>query len=113
MCIRDRRDAVVTVFQKGNPPTLLGKRTTDRNGITTAISVSAPDVNLSETNAPGVPFALVDIRVDHPNFYTVLINDSQVFAGQTSLVNLAMIPLAENEVYNNMLEEFTTTPQNL
>lgn len=106
--------AVMTVISdKTDPPSLLGKRTTDKNGLTTSVAVSAPDEFLSEEPGNDTPFSTVDIRIDHPRYYTVFINDAQVFANRTTLVDMGLVPLIENEATNNMTEEFKETPQNL
>lgn len=106
--------AVMTVLSnESDPPRLLGKRTTDKNGLTTSVTVSAPDESLSESPGDITPFATVDIRIDHPDYYTVFINNAQVFANQTTLVDTGLVPLIENESPDSKNEEFTQTPQNL
>lgn len=106
--------AVVTVIKNdSDPPILLGKRTTDKNGVTTPITVSAPEMVLSESPSDIRPFSVVDVRVDHPKYYTVFIRDAQVFPNRTTVIDTAMIPLSENESFDNKAEEFVQTPQNL
>lgn len=106
--------AVVTIVSnETNPPTLVGKRTTDKNGLTAPVTVSAPDQSKSESPSDTVPFSVVDVRVDHPRYYTVFIKDSQIFANRTTIIDTELIPIVENESYDNMTEEFTVTPQNL
>ena len=106
--------AVVTVTQDvGGRQNILGKRTTDRNGQTAPITVSAPDRALSENPSDETVFATVDVRVDHPLYYTVYIKDAQIFAGQTTLVDTPLIPLIENESHSNRADDFVQTPQNL
>lgn len=106
--------AVVTVIKNDEvPPRLLGKRTTDKNGTTTPVTVPAPELSLSESPSDIKPFSVVDVRVDHPGYYTVFIRDAQVFPGQTTVIDTAMVPLSENEAFDNKAEEFTVTPQNL
>lgn len=106
--------AVVTVIKNGDSaPVLLGKRTTDKNGTTAPITVAAPNPALSESPSDIAPFSVVDVRVDHPGYYTVFIRDAQVFPNRTTVIDTAMIPLSENESYDNKAEEFTVTPQDL
>lgn len=106
--------AVVTVIKNGDStPVLLGKRTTDRNGITTPVTVAAPSPTLSENPSEIKPFSEVDVRVDHPGYYTVFIRDAQVFPNRTTIIDTALIPLSENESYDNKAEEFRVTPQDL
>lgn len=106
--------AVITVVENiGGTKTIAGKRVTDRNGQIPLIAVGAPNENLSQTPGNDDVFTLVDVRVDKPLFYTVLIKNVQVFAGQTTVIDTPLIPAAENELYTKMAEEFTETPQNL
>jgi hypothetical protein len=106
--------AVVTVIKNDTDvPTLLGKRTTDRNGSIAPVTVPAPELSLSERPSDIRPFSVVDLRVDHPMYYTVFIRDAQVFPRQTTVINTELIPLSENELYDNKAEEFKVTPQNL
>ena len=106
--------AVITVVETvGGTKNIIGKRVTDQNGQIPLITVSTPDENLSQTPGNGDVFAVVDVRVDKPLYYTVLIKNVQVFAGQTTVIDTPLIPAAENEPYDNRAEEFTETPQNL
>lgn len=108
------KDAVITASMEQDGKTvLLGTRKTDENGKTTPIEVETPDVEYSlEPENQVKPFASVDIRVDHPSAYTVIIRNVQVFSGNTSLVNVSLIPLEEgiNSGENEIIE---ITPQNL
>ena len=73
--------AVITVLENiGGTKAIVGKRVTDRNGQIPLITVSAPNENLSQTPGNGNVFTLVDVRVDKPLFYTVLIKNVQDFA---------------------------------
>lgn len=106
--------AVITVLENiGSTKAIVGKRVTDRNGQIPLITVSTPNENLSQTPGNGNVFTLVDVRVDKPLFYTVLIKNVQVFAEQTTVIDTPLIPAIENEPYSNKAEEFTETPQNL
>jgi len=108
------KGAVVSVIKNGDSsPVLLGKRTTDKNGTTTPVTVAAPSPTLSENPSEVKPFSEVDVRVDHPGYYTIFIRDAQVFPNRTTVIDTAMIPLSENEAYDNKAEEFRVTPQDL
>jgi len=108
------KGAVVSVIKNGDSsPVLLGKRTTDKNGTTTPVTVAAPSPSLSEHPSEVKPFSEVDVRVDHPGYYTIFIRDAQVFPNRTTVIDTAMIPLSENEAYDNKAEEFRVTPQDL
>ncbi len=106
--------ATVTVLSnQGDSRNIIGKRTTDRNGQIPLITISAPDEALSLSPGNANVYTVVDVRVDKPAFYTVLIKNVQIFAGQTTVVDTPMIPLVENSEPDNRADEFTQTPQNL
>ncbi len=108
------KDAVVTVIKNDSGTTdIIGKRTTDKNGLIVPIVISTPDESLSlEPGAQDV-FTLVDVRVDKEGYYTVYIKNVQIFATQTTVADTPMIPLPDNQTYDDKAEEFVETPQNL
>ncbi len=106
--------AIVTVSKDvGGTQNIIGKRTTDRNGQIPLITISAPDEALSQSPGNGDVFTVVDVRVDEPSYYTVLIKNVQIFADQTTVVDTTLIPLIENERHDMRADEFVQTPQNL
>ncbi len=108
------KDAVVTVIKNDSGTTdIIGKRTTDKNGLIVPIVISTPDESLSlEPGATDV-FTLVDVRVDKEGYFTVYIKNVQIFATQTTVADTPMIPLPDNQTYDDKAEEFVETPQNL
>ena len=108
------KDASVNVTQeKDNKRVLVGVRKTDENGKTTPITVKAPDEELSLLPGLGTPFAVCDIQIEHPNYYTIFIKDVQIFANITSIQNAAIIPIEEGVNTKNAVETFEVLPQNL
>ena len=108
------RGAVVTVINNtGGRQNIIAKRTTDRNGQIPPVTISAPDRVLSETPGNVDVFTTVDVRVDHPDYYTVLIKNVQIFAQQTTVVDTGLVPLIENESSTGRSDEVIETPQNL
>ncbi len=106
--------AVVTVLSDTDGTmNIVGKRTTDKNGQITPITVSAPNESLSLEPNSGTVFATVDVRVDKEGYYTVYIKNVQVFATQTTVVDTPLIPLPDNQQYTDKADEFVETPQNL
>ena len=106
--------ATVTVLSsQGDRSNIIGKRTTDRNGQIPLITISAPDEVLSLSPGNANVYTIVDVRVDEPSFYTVFIQNVQIFAGQTTVVDTPMIPLEEKAPPQSRSDEFTQTPQNL
>lgn len=110
------QNAYVTVTS-GNLPEvkLLGFRTTNENGTTDLISVETPNVDLSLTPTPPEvqPFSTCNIRISHPEYYTAIINDVQVFANTQTVQEVELIPLEENSEPQNRLIRTTVPIQNL
>ena len=106
--------AVVTVLSDTDGTmNIIGKRTTDKNGQITPITISAPNESLSLEPNSGKVFTTVDVRVDKEGYYTVYIKNVQVFATQTTVVDTPLIPLPDNQEYSDKADEFVETPQNL
>lgn len=107
-------DAIVTVSRtEGGRTSIIAKRTTDKNGQITPVVISAPDKSLSLEPRDNDVFSVVDVRVDHPMYYTVVIKNVQIFAGETTVVDTPLIPLPDNQKSDEMADEFIETPQNL
>ena len=108
------KDAVVTVMKNDRGTTdIIAKRTTDKNGLIVPIVISAPDESLSLEPGDSDVFTLVDVKVDKEGYYTIYIRNVQIFAGQTTVADTPMIPLPDNQKYNDKSEDFVETPQNL
>lgn len=108
------KDAVVTVIKNDSSTSdIIAKRTTDKNGLILPVAISAPDKSLSLQPGTGDVFSLVDVRIDKEGYYTVYIKNVQIFSGQTTVADTPMIPLPDNQKYNDKSEDFVETPQNL
>ena len=71
---------------------------TDIDGVTTRISLPAPSRTLSETpGAKEQAYALYNIEVSAPGYYTKRIFDVAVFEGVETLQSINMIPFPKNE----------------
>lgn len=70
---------------------------TNNSGNTPVITLPAPSRSLSEQPEPsGVrPYGIYTVVVNHPDYYTTIIRDVQIFAGQRSLLPVNLIPLSE------------------
>lgn len=71
---------------------------TDIDGVTAHISLPAPSRELSQ--APGAkeqPYALYNIEISAPGYYTKRIFDVAVFEGEETIQLVNMIPFSENE----------------
>ena len=74
---------------------------TDRSGNTEFVEILAP--NMAESQHPNggntIPFARCDVWVEHPDYEVVVIEDVQVFAGETSLQQVELQPLLDGEAW--------------
>ncbi len=91
--------------------TILASRRTNRNGETDKVNVDTPERNLSTQAGNIQPFAVVDIRIEHPGYYPHYIVDAQIFADTESVQNVNLIPLAipTEKITDNVF----VSPQNL
>ena len=66
---------------------------TDRDGLTESVALPAPDVNFSLSPSPSEkPYALYDIEITAPGYYSKNINGLSVFSGIESVQLINMIP---------------------
>ena len=66
---------------------------TDRDGLTEKITLPAPSVNYSLSPDPAeLPYALYDVEISAPGYYTKRINGIGVFSGVNSMQLINMIP---------------------
>ena len=70
---------------------------TDDSGNTPIIRLPTPSKQLSEQPEPsGIrPYGVYTVTVSHPDYYTTVVRDVQVFSGQRSLLPVNLIPLSE------------------
>ena len=93
------KDALVTVtMEEAENEILIAALKTDENGKTEQVFINTPDTvySLSPDNHIK-PYASVNIRVDHPGAYSVIVKEAQVFPDTVSLINISLIPLTEGE----------------
>jgi hypothetical protein len=103
--------ARVLVYNAGEKESLFDVAT-GLEGKTEKITLSAPDKQESETPNNGqIPFGAYDIYVEKDRFYSVFVQNAQIFAEQTSIQYVNMIPLPEgvSEGENTII----VVPQNL
>lgn len=103
-------NAMVTVTQGAE---LLAVRTTDRSGRTTPVTVSTPEESESLSPGNGIPFASVDVTIEHPDYLRIVTRGVQIFPGQLTEQNFTLIPLSLLPRQWNQTETFNTPPQNL
>ncbi|MBR4030618.1 MAG: hypothetical protein IKJ06_04400 [Clostridia bacterium] len=87
---------------------------TDENGFTEKIEINAPPREESEQPGnPGdaTPYTAVDITLAKEGYFTIIIRNVQIFAGETTLQPVQMLPLPENGGGGTI--EYDLLPQNL
>ena len=105
-------DVAITVTAADG--TAIAMRVTDRNGQISPIEIPVPDRSESLTPNPlERPYALVNLYARLRGYEQIENENLQVFAGTTTIQNLAMIPLSELPGKWNQTEVFDTPPQNL
>lgn len=106
-------DATVFIIQRSEngKDNMLASRSTGGSGQTMPVAVETPEKNLSTRQGEEKPFASVDIRIEHPLYYTHYITDAQIFADTESVQNVTLIPLAIPT--ENITDRVIITPQNL
>jgi len=90
-------NATVTVSRRAarGKHKLLAVRVTNENGEILPISVSTPAASESESPGTPLPFASLDIRVEHPDYQMEVVEDVQIFPGVVSILPVALFPLPE------------------
>ncbi len=88
---------VIVRTKKGDgTPVTVAVLETDESGKTPLILLETPPKSLSlSPDADGVPYALYDAEVSHPNFYTVVTRDLQIYPDTTSILPVNMLPLPD------------------
>lgn len=90
---------------------ILASRITNGSGETTTIDIETPEKSLSTQPSDENVFTTVDIRIEHPLYYTHYITGAQIFADTQSVQNVTLIPLAIPT--ENITDRVIITPQNL
>lgn len=106
-------NANVTFFKSGSENEALANRITDKSGKTAEVDIETPELKLSLSPGDITPFARVDIKITHPEFYGILIREAQVFSDTQTLQPAELIPLEEKDGGSSVTETVSVTPQNL
>lgn len=98
---RDGKDNVVSFYLTGE------------DGRTTNIAVPAPLKSNSQSPSDTLPFADYNIAVRHPMYYTVMIDNVQVFGDELTIQTVELIPLPEFVNELNTTKTVVIPKQNL
>lgn len=108
-------NAYVTVTDtKEENPSVIASRKTDSSGKTTIITLDTPPKTDSHSpNPTEIPFVNYNLRIDHPEFESVIIKNVQIFDGLETIQETMLIPLAENSKGDRNTQTVNVTPQPL
>lgn len=94
--------------------TAIALRATDRSGKILPVSIPVPERSESLSPDPEeVPYSLVNIYAYKEGYEQVEAENVQIFAGTTTVQDLAMVPLSELPEQWSQSVIFDTPPQNL
>lgn len=86
---------VAIYTEQAGKKVLLGLQTTDEEGCTPKITIKTVGRDASELPGRVIPYTTCFINVWAPNYYPVVNREVEVFGGETSLVEIEMVPLPE------------------
>lgn len=87
---------IVRTKKADGAPVTVSVLETDESGKTPLILLETPPKSLSlSPGADSVPYALYDAEISHPNFYTVITRDIQIYPDTTSILPVNMLPLPD------------------
>ena len=84
-------------------------RLTGRSGQIEPLALPAPPIEDSQSPSATRPYAVYDLTVTHPNFYTFRASGVPVFSGITSLQPINMIPLTNYDTYKREPKDLTNS----
>ena len=84
---------------------------TDENGFTETISFDTPDKSMSLSPGDPAPFKNISVTAEKDGYFTIQLNGVQIFATETTLQKIRMLPLPENGGAGTLT--FDLPPQNL
>lgn len=91
----------------------LATRLTDESGRTERIAVSTPDTTESLQPGQGIPYTVVDVTVESPEYERVLIEGLQIFPGIVTQQDVELLPLQDLPPVYNMTEIIDIPAQSL
>lgn len=99
-------DASVTISRQS---VLLNHFVTNQSGLTPSVTVATPPMEFSTEPTTEKPYSEISVRISMPGYYSVYRSGIQVYAGQTSYMQVNLMPLPANEKASNQ-EIITDTP---
>lgn len=103
--------AVVRIGYAGVPDSAVAEETTDQNGQTPEITLSAPSINYSMEPSANQPYSQYTILVTAAGFEPVEIEGAQILPDTLSIQEITMIP-TEDALGNGTTAELFVIPSN-
>ena len=89
-----------------------GRRlTTDENGFSQTVEFDTPDKVMSLRPGEATPYTSLNLTAEKEGYFTIKLNGVQIFATETTLQKIRMLPLPENGGGGTLT--FDLQPQNL
>lgn len=95
---------IVRSKKEDGTPATIAVLETDESGKTQTITLETPPKSLSL--APGSeipPYALYDVEVTRPGFYSVVTRDVQIYPDTTSILPINMLPLPDTGMGSDVI----------
>lgn len=91
------QNATVSIAVTGQPDSTVMQVITGISGQTEKVTLDTPDLELSLS--PGViqPYSEYNITITAPGFETYIVNAAQILPGETAVLNVRLIPQANNQ----------------
>lgn len=104
------KNALVKIFEGGNPNQMIMSQMTDEDGKTGEISLATPERELSEEPSAIEPYSSYNVEVSAQGYENVYISGVEILPEQVSVSNVALLPALEEE---NSAQSFVIGPHTL
>ena len=84
---------------------------TDENGFTNSVEFDTPDKIESQRPGNGTPYKNINMTLEKDGYFTIQLNNVQIFPEETTLQKVRFLPLPENGGSGTIV--FDLQPQNL
>ncbi|MBO5023164.1 MAG: hypothetical protein J6D11_02495 [Clostridia bacterium] len=85
-------------------PATIAVLETDESGKTQVITLPTPPKSLSLSPGSDIPpYALYDVEITHPGFYSIITRDVQIYPDTTSILPINMLPLPDTGDTSNII----------
>lgn len=108
---RPIKDARVQIRDINSPNQILEEFTTDSNGQSEVVDLSAPPLEFSMTPGAARPYSVYNIHIEADGYEAKDISGAEILPGQTALQNVSLIPLADDT--GNTEELYVIPPHTL